>query len=154
ICTRFRMELKTLGSLALWSGGTLVLARRRKTLALLAFLAVHEDTPQSRDSLAGLLWPDRELARARHSLRQALAELRQALPDTISVTPSDITLRAGLVHLDARHFEVARAEARWDDALSHWNGEFLAGADELAAGAFADWLAAERDRLRPLLASV
>ena len=148
------MELKTLGSLALWSDGTLVLARRRKTLALLAFLAVHEGMPQSRDSLARLLWPDRELARARHSLRQALAELRQALPDAISVTPSDITLRFGLVHLDVRHFEAARAEARWDDALSHWKGEFLAGADQLAGGQFAEWLAAERGRLGSLLATV
>ncbi|HEU4799097.1 MAG TPA: AAA family ATPase [Gemmatimonadales bacterium] len=148
------MELTTLGSLALWSDGALVLARRRKTLALLTYLAVKEGTPQSRDSLARLLWPDSELARARHSLRQALAELRQALPEAVQVTPSDITLLAGVVLLDVRAFEVARAEARWDDALSHWNGEFLAGADDLAAGAFAEWLAAERGRLRPLLASV
>jgi hypothetical protein len=148
------MELTTLGSLALRSDGALVLARRRKTLALLAYLAVHEGTPQSRDSLARLLWPDRELARARHSLRQALAELRQALPDAVSVTTSAITLRVGVVQLDVRAFEVARAEARWDDALRYWNGEFLSGTDELAMGDFATWLAAERDRLRPLLASV
>lgn len=148
------MELTTLGSLALWSDGALVLPRRRKTLALLAWLAVHEGATHSRDSLASLLWPGRDLARARHSLRQAVAELRQALPDAITVTNSSISLSAGAVQLDLRSFEAAGAEQRWGDALSFWKGEFLAGADSLADGEFANWIDSERDRLRPLLAEI
>ena len=97
ICTPFVMELTTLGSLALWSDGALVLPRRRKTLALLAWLAVHEGATHSRDSLASLLWPGRDLARARHSLRQAVAELRQVLPDAITVTNSSISLSTSRV---------------------------------------------------------
>ncbi len=151
---RFCMELTTLGSLALWSDGALVLPRRRKTLALLAWLAVHEGITRQRDSLARLLWPGRDLARARHSLRQALAELRQVLPDAITVSTSEVTLHAGAVGLDVRRFEAARAEERWGDALRCWKGEFLAGADSLAGEEFAAWLESERSRLRPLLAAV
>lgn len=148
------MELTTLGGLALWSDGALVLPRRRKTLALLAWLTVHEGVPQSRDSLASLLWPGRDLSRARHSLRQALAELRQVLPDAITVATSSISLRPAAVQLDVRSFETARAEQRWSDAIGIWKGDFLAGAESLAAGEFSGWIESERSRLRPLLAEV
>ena len=50
-----------------------------KARALLAYLALESDRPQSRDGLAGLLWPDQPEKKARQNLRQTLLYLRQAL---------------------------------------------------------------------------
>lgn len=52
----------------------------RKALALLLYLAVTA-TPQSREHLAALFWPDRDDERARATLRSTLRLLRQTLAD-------------------------------------------------------------------------
>ena len=58
---------------------------RRKTIALLAYLAVNDvGRPRqkySRESLSALLWPDYEQAKAFSNLRTILWELRQAIRD-------------------------------------------------------------------------
>lgn len=58
----------------------------KKTLALLVYLAV-TGSPQPREDLAALLWPDREEERARATLRSTLRLLRQTLA-TASATGS------------------------------------------------------------------
>src|SRR5512137_3036106 len=55
--------------------------RTDKARALLAYLVVEADRPHRRETLAGLLWPDRPDKAARANLRQALCFLRQALRD-------------------------------------------------------------------------
>src|ERR687896_230808 len=50
----------------------------RKAIALLAYLAV-TGRPQSRDHIAGLLWPEYGQERARAALRRTLSALRTAL---------------------------------------------------------------------------
>src|SRR5918996_1025211 len=50
----------------------------RKAIALLAYLAV-TGRPQSRDHIAGLLWPEYGRERARAALRRTLSALRTAL---------------------------------------------------------------------------
>src|SRR4051812_13473437 len=60
------------------AGGILTL-RVRKELALLAFLAVEQQHPHSRDSVLGLLWPDVAEEVARNNLRVVLAGLRRLL---------------------------------------------------------------------------
>ena len=50
--------------------------------SLLAFLILHADTPQLRQHLAFVLWPDTTDSQARNNLRQFLYQLRQALPDS------------------------------------------------------------------------
>ena len=50
----------------------------RKATALLAYLAV-EGRPVRRDTLASLLWPENDPARARSALRRTLSTLRTAL---------------------------------------------------------------------------
>ena len=49
--------------------------------ALLAYLLLHRDAPQSRSHLAFLFWPDSTEAQAHTNLRTLLHRLRQALPD-------------------------------------------------------------------------
>ena len=52
-----------------------------KVRALLAYLALEADGPHRRESLAGLLWPDRPEQVARHNLRHALSVLRKVIGD-------------------------------------------------------------------------
>src|SRR5215212_6909901 len=49
--------------------------------SLLAYLVLHADTPQPRQYLSFLLWPDSAEAQARTNLRKLCFQLRQALPD-------------------------------------------------------------------------
>src|SRR5688500_9632207 len=70
-------RLLTLGTLALTGAGDAPALGPRK-LALLAYLAL-ATRPLTRDRLAELFWGDRDDARARHSLREALSALRRAL---------------------------------------------------------------------------
>ena len=58
--------------------GAAVTVERRKSLALLAYLAVTRQ-PHGRDALATLLWPDSDAERARAGLRRTLVDLNQAL---------------------------------------------------------------------------
>jgi DNA-binding SARP family transcriptional activator len=46
--------------------------------SLLAYLILHADTPQPRQHVAFLLWPDTSESNARNNLRQFLHQLRQA----------------------------------------------------------------------------
>src|SRR3989338_10397291 len=61
--------------------GSAVTLPTKKAQALLAYLALHQGQPQSRDKLAALLWGGFDEPPPRQSLRQAMAAIRQALPD-------------------------------------------------------------------------
>jgi DNA-binding SARP family transcriptional activator len=65
--------MQLLGDFRLVYGNELVTSVGTARLqALLAFLVLHRDTPQSRQHLAFLFWPDSTEAQARNNLRQAL----------------------------------------------------------------------------------
>jgi DNA-binding SARP family transcriptional activator len=49
--------------------------------AFLAYLLIHRDSPQPRQKLAFLFWPDTSESQARTNLRQLLHNLHRALPD-------------------------------------------------------------------------
>jgi DNA-binding SARP family transcriptional activator len=59
--------------------GELIPIRSRKSVGLLASLALAEGGPVGRDQLCDLLWPDRQAAQARASLRQLLVDVRRDL---------------------------------------------------------------------------
>src|SRR5262245_27394346 len=50
--------------------------------SLLAYLVLHAGSPQLRQHVAFLLWPDTPESHARNNLRQYLHQLRQALPES------------------------------------------------------------------------
>src|SRR6201994_2030055 len=66
--------------------------RSSRAVALVAFLTVHAGSPQSRQRIAGLLWPDSTDAQALTNLRRELHHLRQVLGDenSLVVTPRDL----------------------------------------------------------------
>jgi DNA-binding SARP family transcriptional activator len=143
-------SLVTLGSLRLVDSSGERLSGRRKELALLAYLARRSPRPTPRAVLAELLWSDRDEDRSRASLRQALSQLRRVLGDVLQAAGDDVALTGGAVELDALALESDAANGRWQSVVSRWNGDFLAGADDLGGEAFHEWLDGERARLRCL----
>src|SRR5690348_6537338 len=59
--------------------------------SLLAYLILHANTPQIRQHLAFLFWPDSTEPQARNNLRQFLYQLRRALPDSDRFLTADTT---------------------------------------------------------------
>ena len=72
-----RLALYLLGPPRIERDGTSVHIRRRKAVALLAYLAVTRSS-HSREMLATLLWPDSDHSRALTNLRVTLSALNNA----------------------------------------------------------------------------
>jgi DNA-binding SARP family transcriptional activator len=144
-------RLTTFGAPRLTAGTAELLPGRRKLLALLAYLAAHSPAGVTRDDLATRFWGERDEARARQSLRQALKELRNALGDRIEVQPGAVVVGAGTIEWDVSRFLDHLADGRTEEAAALWaGGEFLAGCDDLCAPECASWLDTERERLHRL----
>jgi len=79
--------------------------RSNKARALLAYLAVEAERRHSRESLAGLLWPDRPERAALTNLRIELSSLRQAIGDH---------------HADPPFLNVTRECVQFNCASDHW----------------------------------
>src|SRR5216117_2695255 len=151
------LRLALLGTFeARLDSGSAVTFPRKKSEALLAYLALQPGRMIARDKLAALLWGDASDERARHSLRQALVTLRQALPraaaaclveegDNVGVSPT-------AVEVDVTRFE-ALATAASPEALERaaalYRGDLLEGMS-VAEPPFEEWLRDERERLREL----
>ena len=92
----------------LGSGAALTFPRK-KSEALLAYLALHPGQTQARDKLAALLWGDASDERVRHSLRQARMTLRRGLPGQAPLVWSRKAARSGsipgAVEVDVALFE-------------------------------------------------
>ena len=146
------LSLLTLGRLELVQDGVPLLPRRRKELALLAYLVRRAPRPVSRNELAALLWGERGEARAKQSLRQALSELRQALGDRLEITAEAVRLAEDSILLDVRQFEAAVRTEQPEQAVALWQGDFLAGTEDLGEERFRTWLEQERAGLRTQLA--
>jgi TolB-like protein/DNA-binding SARP family transcriptional activator len=146
-----RLRIKLLGGCTVLDDRTGEVALpARKAQALLAYLALSTGQWQGRDRLAGLLWSDRPEARARNSLRQALASIRhlgQSLDVDLLETDGDrVQLPDGAVETDVAAFQ----ELSDNDPMAAtglYAGDLLEGftAPDVA---FEDWLAGERAALR------
>ena len=145
------LRLHTLGDLRLVADDGTVLARGRKELVLLAYLARHAGRAISRVRLAELFWGEHDDERARHSLRQALVFLKRVVGDAILVTQQDVTLDPGRVELDAVAFEQIASAGENARAVDLWRGPFLSTSAELGAAGAEDWAAHERARLQAIL---
>jgi len=76
------LHVQLLGGYRLiYDGIPIIGANPPRVQALLAYLLLHANSPQSRQHLAFLLWPDTLESSARNNLRQFLHQLRQALPN-------------------------------------------------------------------------
>jgi DNA-binding SARP family transcriptional activator/tetratricopeptide (TPR) repeat protein len=134
-----------------------VRARSSRAVVLVAFLVVHAESPQARQRIAGLLWPESTDAQALTNLRRELHHLRQLLGDepSLGVTSRDLCWRdTKTCRVDVRVFDVERkaalaAAAAGDDdgILLHSAAAITAYRGELLPGAYDDWLLDARSQL-------
>ncbi len=132
--------------------------------SLLAYLVLHQSTPQDRSRLAFLLWPDSTEAQAHTNLRKLLYQLRQSFPTideylqaekhTLQWLPNDATTSWTL---DVRDFE--RTLSQGEQGERSQNGVALRSALEqamhlyrgdLLPSCYDEWILPERDRLHQL----
>ena len=109
----------------------------RKHQALLVYLA-RSPRGRAREHLMGLLWPDKDQDKARHSLNEALRVLRRSLGDAL-VTEADV------VRIEGPAAVVTDLDA---GPLPEAAGPFLEGFAIPDAPEFEDWLARERQHLQ------
>lgn len=154
------IEISLLGrQQALANGRPLDTLRSGRTLELLAYLAVHRGSPQTRQHVAGVLWPDSTDTQARTNLRRELHQLRDALPDADRFLTIDARqlgwAEDAPCSLDVADFEAALAEAnaaveRDDEVAFRGAAERAVHAyrGDLLPGFYDDWVLVERERLR------
>lgn len=134
-----------------------VRTRSARTIALVAFLAVHAGMPQTRQRIAGLFWPESADPQALTNLRRELHQLRYVLPDVRSlvVTPKELCWQdTDTCRVDVRTFDVEReaataAASNRDDAgvLRHATAAVAVYRGDLLPGMYDDWLLAARSEL-------
>ncbi len=151
------LHVSLLGEQAITDDGTGVRTRSSRTIALVAFLAAHAGSPQARQRIAGLFWPDSTEAQALTNLRRELHHLRHALSHepSLVVTSRDLCWRdTESCRVDLRIFDIERtaalAAAAADDdeavlvhaarAIAQYHGDLL-------PGVYDDWLLETRSEL-------
>jgi TolB-like protein len=122
-----------------------VTIRSRKGVGLLACLALAEGRPVGRDELCALLWPDRQKAQARASLRQLLVDLRRDFGPGSDVfdtaTDNAISFHRMAIAFDVAEFhQLRRADDRQalERAFALRRGQFIEG-HAAGGSAFSDW---------------
>src|SRR5215213_7977824 len=141
----------------------------RRAVALLAFLAVTV-RPQTRERLAGLLWPDSDEADARGRLRRTLHRLHELADRELISSNGDALSISSDVELwvDCRAFEAAAtaglaaedgpsaesALAQLAAAAATYHDDFLAGFGVPDSPPWEEWQFLERERLRQLYGRV
>jgi DNA-binding SARP family transcriptional activator/TolB-like protein len=142
--------LRVLGGLALEREGVPVdaMAAQRKSLALLALLAVAGPRGMSRDALIAYVWPESDAERARGALRQTLHAMRPRVGDAeLLVGGSELRLNPEVVSSDVARFTDALARGALAEAVSAYGGPFLDGYHLSGAPTFEQWVAEQRSRL-------
>lgn len=142
--------LKCLGPPALERDGTEVRFTRKKSLALLAYLAVTR-RPESRDGLAALLWPDQPPAPSFGYLRTALYDINTVCSDRLLEADRQTVRLANRVSLDVDVWKfhdlvgdrdrerLATDRKRLAEAIGLFRGAFLSGFSLRDAPPFEDW---------------
>ena len=151
-----RLVLQFLGLPQLHLDDQPVATDRRKTIALLAYLAVndleHGGQRYSREALSALLWPEYEQARAFANLRHTLWEVNQALGEGWLTTEREsicLNTEAG-IDLDVARFQALLTQSRSQDdtrdripllveATRLYRNHFLTGFSLKDAYGFNEW---------------
>ena len=146
-----------------------VAIQRRKTMALLAYLAVTARA-STRESLATLFWPESDQSTALANLRRDLSGLKSALgAEFLLVERVNISLNPAVdLWLDVAEFQerLAKARSHHDgsgplcpecfahlaEAIALYIGDFMAGFNLPDSPQFDDWQFFQSDSLRRVLA--
>jgi DNA-binding SARP family transcriptional activator/predicted ATPase len=156
------LHIYLLGGFRLINEGKLVTTFTQARLqALLAYLLLHRHSPQPRQHLSYLFWPDSPEAQARTNLRQLLHHLQRALPASdqyLQIEKHTLQWKVDATYtLDVAGFEqdtIMAAQARQEgqyveerrkleSAVGRYQGELL-------PACYDDWILPERERLRQI----
>ena len=127
--------------------------------SLLAYLILKRHSPQARQHLAFLLWPDSGEAQAYSNLRKALHQLRAVLPDPdrfllidtrIVQWRSDAPCEVDIVQFEQHVSEAEKLELDRDPLgiQAHLAAAAALYKGDLLPGCYEDWISPERERLR------
>ncbi len=126
-----------------------VTAQQKRSLSLLAILALAGRQGFPRDRIEAYLWPESSATLARHSLDQTVYAIRHALgSDFILSTGRELRLNPDLVQVDAWEFEEAIRARQWAAAVDRYKGTLLEGFHFTDSREFESWIDSERARLR------
>ncbi|MBI4503428.1 MAG: hypothetical protein HY700_20000 [Gemmatimonadetes bacterium] len=141
------LRLLTLGAVRCYRDGAELteLPAQRLRCAVLLYLAMEREA--TREILISLLWPERDSERGRHALNQKLYELRQVLGDDWLESQGDRMRMNPAFAVDAHQFESAAQQGALEEALSLYDGEFLAGFYLRESTGFEHWADRHRARL-------
>jgi predicted ATPase/DNA-binding SARP family transcriptional activator len=167
-----RLAISLLGSFQVTLDGNPVnTLESDKVRAMLAYLVVEAGQPHRRESLAGLLWPERPERSARQNLSQALYNLRQsigdrdAIPPFLLITADSIQFNRSSAHwLDVAAFADGLAGCdqhdkgivetceqcgeRLQQAVSLYRGDFMSGFSLASSAAFEEWMLLRQEQHR------
>jgi DNA-binding SARP family transcriptional activator len=154
------LHVSLLGEQSITGGGedgAATRTRSSRSVALVAFLVVHAGSPQPRQRIAGLFWPESTDTQALTNLRRELHQLRQVLGDepSLLVTPVDLCWRdTETCRVDLRVFSFEReaalmAAAASDDegVLAHAAAALAEYRGDLLPGGYEDWLLDARSEI-------
>lgn len=144
------LAIKLLGQFSVTVDGRSLEIPSRPAQLLFVYLLLNAGTPQPREVLAGVLWPDSAEDNARANLRHALWQLRSTVDEAtgsgdpaVLHTPHEITFNSRCDHeLD---IETLARERPWTtaallEAAGAYHGKLLPGYYE-------SWIVQERERL-------
>ena len=125
-----------------------VSAQQKRSLGLLAILALAGRQGFPRDRIETYLWPESSAQLARHSLDQTVYAIRHALgSDFILSSGRELRLNPDLVQVDAWEFEKAIRARQWVAAVERYKGTLLDGFHFTDSPEAESWIDAERARL-------
>ena len=140
----------------------------RKAQALLAYLAMEHETPQPRDVLASLLWPESSSQLAHANLRQTLRQLRRVFVNgnahqpLLVCSPQEVQLSVTTsLWVDAKAFDALLDGYRFDphktadggtadmermqQAVALYRGQFLAGLALPDSTEYQEWVTLKQE---------
>jgi DNA-binding SARP family transcriptional activator len=149
------LTIRLLGDFAVTHGDEpITLAHMPRLQALLTYLLLHRQAPQSRRHMAFLFWPDSAEKQALTNLRKQLLYLRQVLPHCDALLVMDrqsvYWLPGTLITVDVETFQTALAEAATapdSQAIVALRRAVACYAGELLPGCYDEWIFAEREAL-------
>jgi DNA-binding SARP family transcriptional activator/predicted ATPase len=141
--SRARPRIELFGAPRVLRGAAEIRLPVKKSLALLAYLAV--EGRATRAKLAALFWGESGGEAARRNLRRELHRLREAdLGDLLAADDESVALAAA-VQSDVGDFGAALAARDRAAAIAAWRGPLMDGFDLAESEEFDRWLAARRD---------
>jgi tetratricopeptide (TPR) repeat protein len=139
-------RLATLEVIELHASSGICVLSEREAVAL-AYVCAQPNQRATRRALVGLLWPNIDERRARHSLSQLLYELRRRCPGIPAIVDGEV-ISAAAIEWDVAELYTRIDKGDYAGAIDLYRGAFLAGCT--LGGRVADW----RDEVEGKVAAV